>query len=85
MNKDPAVTVRRVYEVFYIRDGLTVNQMQYLKKYINNGMVVVTYSFAQSRARRYENVNRVFEIGVDPAVGERTLTAIRLLLSENLL
>lgn len=84
MNKDPAVVVlKRTFEVFYIRDGLTPNQMRYLKRYINRGLVVVCYSFAMSRARRYENVNRVFEVGVDPAVGEQTLTAIRLLLSEN--
>lgn len=86
MDKDPAVAdARKDFEVFLIRDGLTPQQMNYMRKYINRGLIVVNYSFAQSRSRRYEGVGRVFQIGVDPVVGEQTLTAIRLLLSENMI
>lgn len=85
MNKDPAVSHKSTCETFLIRDGLTPSQMNYLRKYINRGSVNVEYSFSESRGRHNWDVDRVYLVSVDPAVGEVVLTAIRLLLSENLL
>ena len=85
MDKDPAVIFRHNHEMFYIRDGLTPPQMNYLRKYVYSGLVVVEYSFSRSRGRGTQGYDRVYSVAVDPAVGEQTLTAIRLILSENLI
>jgi hypothetical protein len=85
MDKDPAVSCKFSRETFHIRDGLTLPQMNYLRKYINRGLVHVEYSFGRSRGRNIYSADRVYIVSVDPAVGEVVLTAIRLLLSENLL